>query len=200
MWEATLTPLDSQEFAHVLMSKDRKSWQDVDSILEQIGVEKGKVVADLACGPGYFTIPLSKGVGSDGIVYAVDRNEVMIKNLKQNLYSYASETKQNVNVIESDIYSTSIPAHSCNLVFFANVLHDIEDTTVFFKEVKRIAKNDAHIVNIDWHKRDMQLGPPLAIRLSESQARHLLISNGFLVSHAVNAGPYHYGLVCKIKE
>ena len=182
------------------MSKDRKSWQDVDNILEQIQIKKGMSVADLACGPGYFTIPLSKSVGNYGVVYAVDRNEVMIRNLKQNLDSYAPDTKQNVAIIQTDVCSTTIPKHACDLMIFANVLHDIEDTTVFFNEVKRMAKSDARIVNIDWQKRETELGPPLEKKLSENEARCLLMANGFLISHSVNAGPYHYGLVCKIKS
>jgi ubiquinone/menaquinone biosynthesis C-methylase UbiE len=35
-------------------------------------VNRGQVVADLGCGPGYFTIPLAETVGESGRVYAVD--------------------------------------------------------------------------------------------------------------------------------
>jgi ubiquinone/menaquinone biosynthesis C-methylase UbiE len=35
-------------------------------------VDRGQVVADLGCGPGYFTIPLAEKVGESGRVYAVD--------------------------------------------------------------------------------------------------------------------------------
>ena len=184
----------------MLMAKERKSWQDVDDILEQLLLKQGMAVADLACGPGYFTIPLSKWVEINGTVYAVDRSDVMIRNLKQNLASSAAETKENVKIIESDVCSTSIPDHSCDYVIFANVLHDIEDTTSFLNEVKRIAKPESKIVNIDWHKRETEAGPPLELKLSEDQARKLLRSNGLVISHSLDAGPYHYGLVCKVKN
>ncbi len=35
-------------------------------------VRPGQVVADLGCGPGFFTIPLAETVGPGGRVYAVD--------------------------------------------------------------------------------------------------------------------------------
>jgi len=36
------------------------------------------VVADLGCGPGYYTLPLAESVGPEGRVYAVDMNEGVI--------------------------------------------------------------------------------------------------------------------------
>ncbi len=35
-------------------------------------ISAGQVVADLGCGPGFFTIPLAQKVGPNGRVYAVD--------------------------------------------------------------------------------------------------------------------------------
>jgi len=44
-------------------------------------VTKGQVVADLGCGPGYYTLPLAESVGPEGKVYAVDINEKAIRAL-----------------------------------------------------------------------------------------------------------------------
>jgi ubiquinone/menaquinone biosynthesis C-methylase UbiE len=40
---------------------------------------KGQAVADLGCGPGFYTIPLAECVGSGGKVYAVDSDEKAIR-------------------------------------------------------------------------------------------------------------------------
>jgi ubiquinone/menaquinone biosynthesis C-methylase UbiE len=42
-----------------------------------------QVVADLGCGPGYYTFPLADAVGKDGWVYAVDSDEKAIKALEK---------------------------------------------------------------------------------------------------------------------
>lgn len=42
-------------------------------------VEAGEVVADLGCGPGYFTLALAERVGPEGKVYAVDSDEKAIR-------------------------------------------------------------------------------------------------------------------------
>ena len=46
-------------------------------------VKKGQVVADLGCGPGFYTLALADCVGNEGKVYAVDSDEKVIQALKK---------------------------------------------------------------------------------------------------------------------
>jgi len=42
-------------------------------------VTTGQVVADLGCGPGYYTLALAECVGLEGRTYAVDSDEKAIR-------------------------------------------------------------------------------------------------------------------------
>jgi predicted methyltransferase len=46
-------------------------------------IKKGQVVADLGCGSGYYTLPVSEIVGSEGKVYAVDLGKKSVRTLKK---------------------------------------------------------------------------------------------------------------------
>jgi SAM-dependent methyltransferase len=46
-------------------------------------VSAGQTVADLGCGPGYFTLALAERVGTDGKVYAVDSDQKAIHALEK---------------------------------------------------------------------------------------------------------------------
>lgn len=46
-------------------------------------VREGETVADLGCGPGYFTLPLARMVGESGCVIAVDLQEGMLALLRE---------------------------------------------------------------------------------------------------------------------
>jgi ubiquinone/menaquinone biosynthesis C-methylase UbiE len=46
-------------------------------------VTSGQVVADLGCGPGFYTLALAESVGSEGKVYAVDSDEKAIRALEK---------------------------------------------------------------------------------------------------------------------
>jgi ubiquinone/menaquinone biosynthesis C-methylase UbiE len=46
-------------------------------------VSEGQTVADLGCGPGYYTLALAKRVGPKGKVYAIDSDEKAIRALEK---------------------------------------------------------------------------------------------------------------------
>jgi ubiquinone/menaquinone biosynthesis C-methylase UbiE len=191
--------LDEHEFAKSLLAHERREWQDPEKIISQIYVKRGASIADLACGPGFFVIPLARALGEEGTIYAVDKSKVMLEYLKSGMKK-AKINPKIVKIIEADVTKTPIPSSSCNVVLFANILHDLDDPRVFLDEVKRIAKPSALIVNIDWKDVDNGFGPPLEIRLSEAKARKILEDNNFMIVKSIDAGPYHYGLYLKIPE
>ncbi len=65
-------------------------------------VSRGQTVADLGCGPGYYTFPLAEAVGPEGKVYAVDSDERPIRTVKkkaeeggfQNIEAHAGSAAQ----------------------------------------------------------------------------------------------------------
>ena len=124
---------------------------------------------------------------------------MMLRYLKTNLGSSNLEKNlAKIRIIEADVSSTDIPDQSVDLVIFANILHDLKDKKSFFNEIRRIAKQTARIVDIDWHKRETEnMGPPLERRLSENESRLIIRENGFVIVYALNPGPHHYGFVCQ---
>jgi FkbM family methyltransferase len=185
------------DFAQRLMSEERRRMQDPDVIVDQLGLRPGMIVADLGCGPGFFTIPVARRIGAAGRVYAVDSSPEMLKRLTANVRE-ASLPENVVRFVHADVSHTSIPRRSVDLVFFADILHDIEDRVGFLTEVKRISKTGVSVVDIDWQKIETDFGPPFQIRLSEEESRRIMKTNGIRVSGTIAAGRFHYGLVCKI--
>ena len=161
-----------------LMSEERKQQHNPETILNEAGVTKGMIIADLGSGPGFFTIPMAQMTGEKGLVYAVDSNQTMLNGLKENIAK--SEVNPNIiKIVNNDVCHTGIPKESVDLVLFANVLHEVEDRKAFFQEVRRIAKPTAYIVDVDWKKIQTDHGPPLKERLSEDEANRVLAENGF---------------------
>ena len=64
-----------------LMSNERKLQHNPENILNEAGVAKGMVIADLGSGPRFFTLPLARMTGDKGIVYAVDSSQTMLYGL-----------------------------------------------------------------------------------------------------------------------
>lgn len=79
--------MDADDLARRLIYDSRREWQDPAKIAKEIGIVKGIWVADLGCGPGFFTLPIASMVGENGVVYAVDANPIMLRHLRTNLQS-----------------------------------------------------------------------------------------------------------------
>ena len=179
------------------MLNERREWQNPERIIKSIGVREEMAVADLGCGPGFFTIPLALAVGKSGIVYAVDSSPGMLSYLRDNLEKLRNASSGLVKIIEADVTKTKIPSNSVDIAFFANILHDLAEPSIFLGEVSRIIRKDSVIVDIDWKKMESGFGPPLEIRLSAGQSKQILQEAGFEVTKSVHAGRFHYGLVCR---
>ena len=187
--------MNEDEFARALLAHERKEWQDPEKILPQLGLKAGMVVADLACGPGYFTIPMARAVGLRGRVYAVDSSKVMLGYLSSNIERSKIGEKV-IRIIKSDITETRIPSSSVDIVFLVNILHDSPDRASLFSEIRRVSKQNSELVVIDWKKEETGMGPAVEIRLTEKESRKILRGNGYEITHAIDAGRFHYGLVC----
>jgi ubiquinone/menaquinone biosynthesis C-methylase UbiE len=99
----------------------------------------GSVVADVGCGPGYFTIPMAELVGSTGKVYAADSDPKSIKVVRAK-----SEGQGLGNIIEAHATSAAnlgaIPDRSVDFVFANAVLCCMVDHAGAVAEIKRILK------------------------------------------------------------
>lgn len=188
---------NSEQRAKYFMSDARKEWHDPQTVLGAIGIMKGMTLADLGSGPGFFTIPMAQMTGENGSVYAVDRDPNMLMHLQENI-AKAGVNEKIIKIVNSDVISTGLPKNSIDIVFFANVLHEVSDKTAFFQEVKRICKPTAKVIDVDWKKIKTDHGPPLQERLTEGEAAKLFSENGFTVIKEMDAGPSHYELICKL--
>ena len=189
--------MEADEFAKILMSQERRRRQNPEKIIKNLGIGKGMAVADLGCGPGFFTVPLALAVGGSGVVYAVDSDARMLSHLQGNLEKLGSTPHGSVKRIEADVTRTKIPSGSVDVALFANVLHDLAEPRAFLNEVRRIVKKDSVVVDVDWKKMDTGIGPPLGLRLSAEESEEILQKAGFKLTRSIYAGRLHYGLLCK---
>ncbi len=180
----------------MLMSDERREWQDPEAILQRAGVAEGMTVVDLGCGPGFFSLPMASIVGASGRVYAVDSSPTMLRHLRRAI-KVAGVSRGPIRIVEADVSRTGIPAGTVDVALFANVLHDIDDKRSFLEEVRRICRKGAAVVDVDWKKSRTESGPPHRIRLSASEAKTILSENGFRVVRPFEAGPFHYGLLLR---
>jgi SAM-dependent methyltransferase len=79
-------------------------------LLEIAGLKPGQKVVEVGCGPGFFTIPAAKMVGTYGIVYAVDINPRAVKRVEEKMRKYGINNIRPIlgNAANSGLHDSSI--------------------------------------------------------------------------------------------
>jgi ubiquinone/menaquinone biosynthesis C-methylase UbiE len=172
----------------ILEAEDRKIWENPEEILGEIRLSSNYVVADLGCGSGFFTLPLSHRVKK---VYGIDVQEEMLKFVAQKI---RREKIGNVELLLSEDGTIPLENHSVDLLLSANTLHEFSNGENMVKEIRRVLKPSGKAVIVDFKKEETGFGPPVAIRISSEQAKRLFEKNGFqaLKSRELQ---YHYLII-----
>lgn len=177
--------------AHNLNSPERIKHELPDTILKAAGIREGMVVADVGCGIGFYTIPVSKLTGEYGLVYAVDISKDMLDMLKKEIKKHDI---RNIKPVLSKEESIPLDDGIADIVINVNMLHEAYDKGTFIKELKRLMNPDGRLVLIDHKKEPTPVGPPLEDRVSYDDAFSLL-KTYFDVVVKGPSGEYQYGFI-----
>jgi ubiquinone/menaquinone biosynthesis C-methylase UbiE len=173
---------------------ERRTWQNPESILAEIGLSPGQTFVDVGCGDGYFAIPAAKVVGKRGRVYGLDINEEAVQYLEEKA---VKEGLENV-ILKVGAAEDLVLCRGCaDFVFFGIDLHDFRDPLKALINAKKMLKPGARLIDLDWRKEPMQLGPPIGIRFSQEEAVTRIEEAGFRVHAVKQVGPYHYLVIAK---
>lgn len=169
-----------------LLSKEREEALSPKRLLEEAGLKEGGTLADIGCGPGFFTLPAAMIVGEKGRVFAVDTQQEMLDQLK------TRKPPKNVTLVKSGESFVPIDDSSVDLVLIAFVLHEAERKGLFLKEIKRITKPKGAVLVIDWKRKKEEHGPPVEERLTAKAVGELLREAGFKGIKASSLNASHY--------
>jgi ubiquinone/menaquinone biosynthesis C-methylase UbiE len=175
-----------------LDSPERRAMMPADSTLDKFKIEDDGDLLDLGCGVGYFSIPAAKLLKNHKVI-GVDIMSEMIEIAKER-----AEDITNIEFRRGGEYSFPVEDNSVKYIFISNVIHEVEDRTKYFNEIKRVSEKEAYLCIIDWQKKETKMGPPLDDRVSEEEIKELCSSIGFKFIDKINMTENHYGLKFKL--
>jgi len=178
-------PRDAADYARVLEDPARDKWQLPHEVIMSLELKKGDVVADIGAGSGYFSRRLAMHAAK---VYAVDIDSKMLDILKKN-------APANVEAVPAVPDDPKLPPASVDLIFICDVLHHIENRPAYYQKLARALKPGGRIVNIDFYKKPLPVGPPEAMKLSEEQVETEFTVAGFHKVRQIDTLPYQYFLI-----
>ncbi len=180
-----------------LDSEERLELFDPNKVFKEFGLRQKMTALDVGTGAGFYLPFISKFVGEDGKVYAIDIHDVCV--------DYASNKVKtlglnNVEVLKSEENSIPLPDGSVDIAFLIFVFHELSDPVSFFEELKRVLKKNGLIGIIEWKKEDRDKGPPKEEVPSEWELGLILEDSGIKVGRMVDLGKYAYGVYATVPD
>jgi ubiquinone/menaquinone biosynthesis C-methylase UbiE len=178
---------------HKHHGKSSRNILKAGDVIGELDLKIGDKFLDAGCGDGYISIEISKIVGSNGMVYALDVYPESIEKVKQEVNI---KNLTNVDAVLADI-TQNIPLdeNSIDKVLMANVLHGfVEEDEVddVMKNILSVIKHGGIFSVVEFRKVESENGPPYNVRLSPSEVSDILQKYGFEIIHSVEIGNFHY--------
>jgi predicted methyltransferase len=179
----------------------RESWERTSKILQVLKLKPGQAIADVGCGPGYYSFRFADIVGPTGRIYALDTNGQHVQYVSSLVakYGYGKAVVPIISQYDDICVKEPIDmAFLCSLyhIIYACSSEKVKDA--FVKSIRDVLKPDGSLVIIDNALvEDQQLpyhGPYIAKELIITQMKHY----GFRLVESHQFIPQRYVLIFKL--
>src|SRR4029453_6033168 len=170
----------------------RDAYQKPDEVMKALALRPGEVVADIGAGSGYFALRVARAVGDTGRVYAVDVSPDMVRHVNRRVRDAGI---RNVVSVLAEPDAPLLPDASVDRFVIRRTWHHIEDQAKYLGLMKKMLKPGGQVVHIDFQKRELPIGPPLALKIAGEDLLKRLEGAGFRLPAEHRFLPYQYFLV-----
>jgi arsenite methyltransferase len=183
---------DPKAYIGSLEDPKRDAYQKPQEVLAALDLRQGEIIADIGAGSGYFTFRLARQVSERGMIYAVDVSPDMIVHINRRIRDHKVA---NVVSILAEPDDPLLPVASLDRFFFCDSWHHIENQTKYLSLMKKMLKPNGEVVMIDFHKKELPIGPPMQMKIAREDLIKQMEKNGFQLAKEHTFLPYQYFLV-----
>lgn len=179
------------ELAKTWNDPERDTWQHPEEIVAALALKPGMTVADIGAGTGYMAVRLSRAVGKEGTVIAIDAEAAMINYLasRRDDLGPAEIVPRKVGMDDPELQSDSVEC-----VLTLDTWHHIRGREAYARKVHEGLKRGGRFVVVDWEV-DADSGPPAEMRIGSGRVMKELELAGFRGEIVTESMPRHYMVV-----
>lgn len=132
------------------IEQEIRLWQETTAIdvFRRSGFDMGDTIVDFGCGIGNYTIPLAALVGKQGLVYAVDIDRYVLRDLEQKMQQLSISGIQ-IMPIQRDV-KLRLADETADGFLVYDLIHYLEMGTIL-RESHRVLKTDGIFSVLPFH-------------------------------------------------
>jgi ubiquinone/menaquinone biosynthesis C-methylase UbiE len=118
--------------------------------LKEVEIKPKASVLDFGCGPGSYSLIVSKYVGESGKVYALDIHPLAVQRVQE---AALKKGLTNIETICSDC-ATGLPDDGLDVILLYDVFHMFSNPNKILEELYRVLKQDGSLSFSDHHMEE----------------------------------------------
>jgi len=185
---------DPQTYAHRLDAPGRDEWQRPEEVIELLECQPGMTAVDLGTGTGYFLSYLSKAVGAQGRVLALDVDRGLINAMPARL---EQEELSNVQPRLVALDDPGLTRRSVDRILVVNTWHHISNRVSYAEKLFGALRPGGVLLIVDF-TMDSPEGPPPEKRLTYDTVVRELEAAAFTVEVGRESLPYQYVIAGRV--
>jgi arsenite methyltransferase len=178
---------DVQHWLKVFESPERDRWQKPDEVVKAMGLKPGETVVDIGAGTGYFTRRFAAAVAPNGRAIGLDVELGMVEQMKKDAAARGLKNYE-ARVVKPD--DAGLANDSVDVIFLCDTFHHIENRPAYFRKLIPAFRPGGRLVIVDFHKRELPIGPPPAHKVSRAQIVTELREAGYKLVASRDFLPY----------
>ncbi len=182
---------DAASWSKVFDDPARDAWQKPAVVVAALSLAPGMAVADVGAGTGYFEPHLSRAVGKDGTVLAVDIEPDMVRHLGERAQR---EGLGNVQPRLAKPDDPGLADGSVDRILVVDTWHHVDDRVAYARRLARALRPKGFVAIVDFTKTSPE-GPPPAMRLAPEEVERELTAAGLRARTRAIDLPYQYLVV-----
>jgi SAM-dependent methyltransferase len=186
-----MTPRELAGALRRQLNPRRARWQRPAALVRALRLRRGETVAEIGCGPGYFTARLARAVGPAGHVFAVDPEPAVLDIMRRRLRGV-----RNVTPVLGREDDPLLPRGRCRTAVLINVYHHMHGGTAFLRRLVASLPRDARVINVDWNETS-EFGPPPRQRVPRTRFLRDARRAGLRLVTARTILPHQYFLILR---
>ena len=183
---------------------DRERWETTKENIERLQLKPGMEIADVGCGPGYYSFKFSDIVGEAGKVYAIETNPRHLEYLDE----YVAENSiKNVIVTKSSFEGIGLTKDiKVDIVYICSLYHNVyaaftdAERDSFVGSIRHALKEGGRLIIVD---NDLVTEGELPYHgpyVNKDMIVSQLFYYGFRMVDSFQFTPPRYGLIFEMEE